>query len=181
MDKLKILINLLILFIFLQSFLFSATVKKTQTVAVKVPQIVLLKKTANPKALIIQAPAIAGTLPANVYDDSTYLQYSTNISVTAKTTRRIITAKLSKAPKLGYKLKLHTPSVTIGCGSGISSANAITLSSTTAQTIVSGIGNCFTGVEPSNGAQLYYSTEINSMPYQGTDNLSVVFTLTSAS
>jgi hypothetical protein len=178
--KLKIISAFLMLNILVQSVSFGATATTTQAVSVTANEICVLGKTGNPSTLTVLAPSIAGTLPSNVTDSSTYLQYSANIPVTNQTFRRTITAQLTSAPTLGYGLKLHTPSVTAGCGTGIASGSAITLSSGTAQAIVTAIGNCATGTSATNGAQLYYATNITSMPYQGTDNLTVTFTLTAA-
>jgi hypothetical protein len=179
-NKMKNLAGVLIILTTFQSMIFGATATQSQSVSVAVPEIVVLAKTGNPSALTIVTPAVAGTLPTNASDSSTYLQYSSNVLVSAPTTKRIITAQLSAAPTLGYGLKLYTPAVTASCGTGISVGSAVTLSSSTAQNIVTQIGNCFTGIGATNGAQLAYVTDITSMPYQGTDSLTVNFTITSA-
>jgi len=160
----------------LQSMVFALSNVANQNVTVTVNPMAVLDYSGDVN-LTIAGPSIAGNLPDNPFDESTYLRYTVNSAV--ETANGVISAKLQEATTLGYDLQLHTPSITSGCGTGIESGSKKTLT-TTAQDVVTGIGICHTGSGATDGAKLYYNTAMTSLPKVGADNLVVVFTLTAA-
>jgi hypothetical protein len=177
--KIKFLLSITVsLFLMLQSFLFSATTK-TQQVNITFGEIAVLADTGNPAGLVIFPPALAGNLPANISEQSTYLQYSSTVIAGQS---RTITAQINTLPTIGgYTLNLSVASINLVTGKGVLGTIQTPVSlSTTAKTILTNIQNCTTGITPTSGANLLYQTNITSMPMQGTDSFVVTFTLTSA-
>ena len=106
-------------------------------------------------------PSIAGSTASNQTNDVTYLQVTTiNAGSSLKNIQVQITGGMIPA---GTLLKVKASPCTIGTGSGTFGSVSVqrTLSSTLSQTLVSGIGSCYTGNELNQGYKLTYSWELD--------------------
>lgn len=129
--------------------------------------------TSSSVSLTIVNPVTPGNQPANPTSTSTYAQYSSTVA--SGVTRRITAARgVIITPPTGCDLRLTATPVS---GQG-TSAGQIVLS-IIAQNIVTGIGGCATGTGATNGAQLAYTLNINTMTsLVASQNRSATITLT---
>lgn len=129
----------------------------TQSVSMKVNEIVVLDVTGDPAQLIITAPTLGGDDPQDASDATTYAQYT---SVVASEATRSLTVEWGggDAAPAGTSLLL---TVTPQDGKGIT-AGQKTVSST-AETVVTGIGSCATGRGASTGAELGYVLQMDTV------------------
>ena len=128
--------------------------------------------TSSSVSLTIVNPVTPGNQPANPTSTSTYAQYSSTVA--SGVTRRITAARGAITPPTGCELRLTATPVS---GQG-TSAGQIVLS-IIAQNIVTGIGGCATGTGATNGANLAYTLQINTMTsLVANQNRSATITLT---
>ena len=148
-----------------------------------IPEIALIRVVdTSAISFTLTAPATPGDKPVEPSaDTSKRLQY-TSILPTGGGTRSV-TAAVDSAVPSGLTLKL-TAGAPGGWGNSGTSDGEINLS-TTAQSIISGIGSCFTGIGGSSGSQLTYDLDIDDSNFEdlteSTTTLTVTFTLTEAS
>lgn len=130
----------------------------TQTMDLNVDEIAVIDVTANPGVMTIVAPATGGETPADVTDDTTFVQYTS--TVTFGTTRSI-TAQMGNmeyAPS-GTQLTLTASGMDDFIGEG-TSAGAVIVDEFFARNIITGITSCATGTGAADGALLTYSLEV---------------------
>jgi len=129
----------------------------TSAVSVSIASFCLMAVTSSSVTLTIANPATPGSVPANATSTSTYAQYSSTVA--SGVTRRVTAAwATGNSAPTGCELRF---TATPGSGQGTSAGQIVV--STTAQNIVTGIEGCATGTGASNGAQLAYTLNINTM------------------
>ena len=124
--------------------------------------------------LVTVAPTNGGEDPVGQTDNSKLLQYTSLIA--SGTTRRVTTEMSVGTAPAGTSLRLVASGVSGNCGTP---QTELTLSST-AQDLISTIGNCATGTG-SNGATLTYTFSVDTVgSLNVTDNslVTILFTLT---
>lgn len=156
----------------------------SHTVTISIPEVALLDlEGGSTITLTPTAPTEAG----NAFDftsatnNSIWVNYS---SVVATGTLRTVTAQISSGSvPTGLLLKVAAGTYT-GAGKGNlgEAGSQITLSST-AQSIITGIGSCYTETGSSKGHQLTYNLVLNSVNdydklVTGDVNVSVTYTIT---
>ena len=154
---------------------FAATGTSNQTASLAVPEIAVIATSGNVSTMTFVAPA-AGVTPADVTDNSTYLEYT---STTNGTATRKISAKLSSATvPAGAALKIVA--VTGGTNEGTAqTAFDLTISD---QDLITGVGTVATGTG-SAGVQVTYTLHVTSMSdldISAASDSTVVFTLAAA-
>jgi hypothetical protein len=98
----------------------------------------------------------AGEPMGNKIDNSTYMQLTTILPIAQS---RKLTAKITAGTlPLGTLLKLTATPCTTGDGN-FGNCSSITLNKTSAQTIITNIGCCYTGNTTTSGYNLVYSFE----------------------
>ena len=152
----------------------SATTANT-AVSVSIASFCLVAVTSSSVNLTIANPATPGAVPFNATSTSTYAQYSSTVA--SGVTRRITAAwATGNSAPTGCELQL---TATPGSGQGTSAGQILV--STTAQNLVTGIGGCATGIGATNGAQLAYTLNINTMTSlvaNESKSATIIFTLT---
>lgn len=146
------------------------------TVTITVNEIAELNVTTSNVALDVTAPTAAGGSPQGDSDATSYLQYTS--TVVSGATRTITAQITSGTVPSGLTLNAEaTASGATNAGSAVS--GGVDLSST-AQTIVSGIGSCATGTGATDGANLTYTLSVDtpSSLVIGSTTLTVTYTLT---
>jgi hypothetical protein len=126
--------------------------------------------------LVLAAPTIGGAAIVAVPSATTYAQY-TSVITSGKT--RILDAAITTGTiPAGTTLQL-TAGTTAGTGNVGITAGQVTLTSTAAS-IVTGIGSCNTGTTATSGTNLSYVlsvSAIGSLVTTATNNITVTFTL----
>jgi len=113
-------------------------------------------------------------------NDDLWINYTSSLA-TGSNNRSVTVQISSGAIPSGVAVTLQ-PSAFSGSGSGITGTpvGPVSLSSTS-QTLISGIGRCFTGNGMNNGHRLNYSLEItnyNSLRFNESSTIQIAFTLT---
>lgn len=128
--------------------------------------------------LVLVAPTTAGSAPPAVTDNTTSLLYTS--TVTNGRSRRI-QAQVTALPA-GTQLEVKVTPATGGGGSrGTTTADWITLSTTTAQDVLTGIGGAYSGTSAATGAVVTYRLGVGSvsaLKAASPTSVSVTFTLT---
>jgi hypothetical protein len=149
----------------------------TVSVGINLPAVALLDvEPAGSVALNFTAPSEAGNiLGSSSANNSKWINISS--AVTTGLTRRV-TAQISGTVPAGVRLRLATAPVSGGAGTRGTPVTPLFLS-TTAQTIVNGIGGGYTGSGPGFGFNLTYSLDIQTynLLKSGTYTFSVLYTL----
>ncbi len=147
------------------------------SVGINLPAVALLDvEPAGSVALNFSAPAEAGNiLGSSSTNNSKWINISS--AVTPGLTRRV-TAQISGTVPAGVRLRLATATVSGGAGTRGTPVTPLFLS-TTAQTIVNGIGGGYTGSGPGSGFNLTYSLDIQTynLLKSGTYTFSILYTL----
>jgi hypothetical protein len=152
-----------------------ASATTAQTVTMQIASISVLGTTGNPTTLVASAPAQGGATPANPTTNTTYAEYTSTVATGITRRLQANWSTADAAPARCSLLLAATPATGTNQGT---SAGHITMSST-ATTIVTGIGSCATGTGATNGAQLAYTLSINTMTsLVAGDNHTVTVTLT---
>ena len=159
------------------------------TVQITIPEVAILDLEASGGTsivLAVTAPTEAG-LPvsfANAVDSTVWINYSSIVGSTTEPSRTV-SAKISAGTVPGGMLLKVTAAADAGNGDGTvgSSAGQITLSGSN-QTVVSGIGSCYTGDGANNGHALYYALELNgaggsyaNIDFDDATTLTVLYTI----
>jgi len=131
--------------------------------------------------LTLVAPPEAGAAIAAAESSSTTLHYTSTVPAGRV---RTIQASLSAAPPAGTTLQVQVtpPTGAPAAGACGSSAGLVTLS-TSAVTVVTGIGACYTGEGATDGATVYYRLSVGNYSQLKSANaasLTVTYTLTDA-
>ena len=170
---------LLFLFIFCTFSLFGLNDSTSHDINLEVNEIVAIDlNNTSTLTLSTIAPVNGGEPITGSTDNSKLLQYTSLVS--AGTTRNI-TANLGLGDTVpaGTSLSLEATNVPANCGS---SSGQITLSSI-AQSIISNIGSCATGIGI-NGAELTYILQVDdmlSLIVGDNQTVTITFTLTDMS
>ncbi len=126
-----------------------------------IPEIAVLDIEPNTNEIILtfDAPIEAGDQLEALSDNTKWINYTS--TVTKGGLLRNITAQISSTQIPGFKLELLVSNYS-GSGKGVfgTPVGAIDLT-TTAQTIISGIGGCYTKTGASSGHRIEYSASIN--------------------
>ncbi len=144
----------------LASFIMAATDIATHDIQITINEIALMRVLTNAQiAFSVGSPATEGDEPVitGTPNNTKYLQYT---SIVNASDRRTITAETSEDIPSGLILKLTASTPSTGKGDKGSSSGEKTLSSS-AQTIISDIGSCYTGIGDSSGSNLSYTLEID--------------------
>lgn len=145
------------------------------TVTVGVPEVAILDiepSASKNISLSFTAPTEAGNaLVAPAANTSLWLNYSSIVA--SGTVKRTITAEIGAAIT-GIDLKLTAGAPANGVGDVGTAGSQITLS-TTAQTILTGIGSCYTTDGVNNGSNLTYEV---ALPVSTTDYNSIFISST---
>lgn len=145
------------------------------TVTVGVPEVAILDiepSASKNISLSFTAPTEAGnSLVAPAANTSLWLNYSSIVA--SGTVKRTITAEIGAAIT-GIDLKLTAGAPANGVGDVGTAGSQITLS-TTAQTILTGIGSCYTTDGVNNGSNLTYEV---ALPVSTTDYNSIFISST---
>lgn len=180
---------------FLLAFLINASVwaqdgsNDQQTVQIVIPEVAIIDLEAvsgTSITLSVDAPTEAGAPVsfANAVDSSVWLNYSSIIGSHTEATRAISARISSGSVPSGMKLVV-VASNDAGNGDGKlgSSSGEVTLSSIN-QTVVSGIGSCYTGTGASNGRRLKYQLKLNeaggsyaSIDFDESTTLTITYTI----
>lgn len=153
------------LFLAATLILFSAVLASAQTdtashtVTMTVNAIAVLDITGGNINLIIEAPGTGGQTPSNDTDTTCRLQYTTTVASSLTRTITVAWGGSDAAPA-GTSLRVQVaPSGQTNEGS---TAGQRTISSS-AQTVITGIGSCATGTSGSSGALLTYTLSVDTM------------------
>ncbi len=159
---------------------FAASSTTNHQVQLNVPEVVLIGlNDATTITLNVVAPAQGGLPPTGQTDATKVLRYT---AVNATGTNRNITVNWggADAAPAGTSLHVQAMAVTGGCGT----AGVDRTISAVAQTIVTAIPSCVTGIVGANGASLTYSLivdTVGSLVVGDNHLVTVTFTLTDAS
>ena len=181
MRKLSIVLLTAVLLLWLAGMetAFSASDTASHSVTMIVNEIALigLNNTA-PITLEMGTSTSTGEAPRDVTDNGKLLQYTSLVPDGA--TRSIIAAwGASDVAPAGTSLKLQSTSVPADCGTA---ASQITISGT-AQSIITNIGSCATGVGV-NGAELTYTLSVDDftqLTASDSKTVTITYTLIDAS
>ena len=156
----------------------------SHSISIQIPEVALLDLEGSSSiTLAPTAPTEAGAAFdfSSATDNSIWVNYS---SVVASGAHRSVTAAItSGSVPTGLLLKVAAASYS-GSGKGTTGTTAGTVTlSATAQSVVTGIGSCYTGNGESNGHNLVYSLELNSANdydklVQDNTSITVTYTLT---
>lgn len=127
---------------------------------ITISDIHLVHVTGDPTSFVVSDSGIAAGAAPNITgaDSTSKLQYT---SIVTDTYSRTITAALGAAESVPTGLTLTLVAVApTGTGTVGSAADAITLTDTGAQAIITAIGSCYTGAEVGDGVQLTYTLAI---------------------
>ena len=126
-----------------------------------IPEIALLDIEPNTNEVILtfDVPIEAGEQPEALSDNTKWINYTS--TVTKSGSLKNITAQIISAQIPGFTLELLVSNYS-GRGMGVfgTPVGAIDLT-TTAQTIITGIGGCYTDTGASSGHNLEYNVSIN--------------------
>ena len=133
------------------------------TVAISIPEVAILDLEGSTSvSLSVEAPTEAGEAVdfSDAKDSSVWINYSSIVG--ASETSRTVSAKISNNSVPSGMLLKVTAGSDAGNGDGTmgSSSGQITLTSSD-QTVISGIGSCYTADGANNGHQLAYSLELD--------------------
>lgn len=149
----------------------------SHTVTMQVADMAVLNLVGGNITLSIAAPGTGGQQPADDTDATCYLQYTATVPSAQTRTITVAWGGADSAPA-GCSLRVTaTPSGTAGEGS---TAGQRTISSS-AQTVVTGIGSCYTGTGGTDGANLSYVltvTDPASLVSGDSEVATVTYTLT---
>ena len=149
----------------------------SQSVSMRVNEIVVLDVTANPAQLVITAPTNGGDEPQDASDDTTYAQYTSVVASGASRSLTVEWGGTDAAPAGTSLLLTVTPQT--GGNRGTTSGQKTVSSS--AETVITGIGSCATGRGASTGAQLGYVLQVDtvtSLVAGETQSATITLTLT---
>lgn len=132
-------------------------------VAILIPEVAILDvEGGNNISLSVKPPTEAGDAVdfSEATDNSTWLNYSSVVGTSE--TVRSVSARITKNSIPGGMILKVIASADAGNGDGTlgSSSGNVTLTSTN-QTVISGIGSCYTGDGLNNGHNLTYSLELD--------------------
>ncbi len=145
----------------------AASASDTHDVTIQIQEIVAMEVTGGNVTLIISAVSDPGALPDAVTDNSTALDWTSNVS----SGTRSITAALDSAYSAGIVLKI---TLSAPAGTNGSTAGQITLG-TSAQNVFTGITN-----ENCVNATLTYEASLTQMVAPASETRTVTYTLTDA-
>ncbi len=150
-----------------RSSVMAASASDTHDVTIQIQEIVALEVTGGNVSLTISAVSDPGALPDAVTDNSTALDWTSNVS----SGTRSITAALDSAYSAGIVLKV---ALSAPAGTNGSSAGQITLGT--------GAQNVFTGITNENcvDATLTYEASLTQMVAPTSETRTVTYTLTDA-
>jgi hypothetical protein len=164
--------------LFLVQYAISDDDTATDALTMTVDEIAVLDVSGTLSTLTVTAPDGGGEEPIGDTDANTYLQYTSTVE---SGDERSVSAELTTdehAPS-GCLLQLRA---TIGSGDGEgTSAGIKTITSTSAQTIITGITSCATGTGLTSGARLTYTLVVDDpteLVANETEIVTVLFTLT---
>ena len=143
-----------------------------------VSPVMALHATGSPSLLHLQAPAAGGAVPSGGVDSTTYLLYTATAA--AAGTHRITVALGAPLPA-GVRLQLQATAPASNAVGALGSPAAPVALSTTPQSLITGIGPCYTGVSPGDGARLSYQLSVaNWASYRAfaATSVTVTFTMT---
>ena len=152
---------------------FAATATTTQIVDITISEVVAIA--VNPAGNIALGTVIptAGDPVGGDSDASTYLQYTVATSAACW-----ISARLNAAMPAGTELHLVAVIGSAGGGGSQGTATAERTLTTSDQTIITAIANCYTGSAATEGANVTYSLVITGGPAPVVTSRTVTLTLT---
>jgi len=145
------------------------------------PEIALLDIEPNTNDIILEfdAPAEPGNELTPIAGDTKWINYTATLALAG--TPKIITAQIASSTNIpGLNIELVVSSYN-GNGKGVlgTSVGSINLS-TTAQTIISGIGGCFTRSGANKGHEVEYNATISDysiFEVPTTPNMEIIYTI----
>lgn len=147
-----------------------------------IPEITLIDIEPNTSDIVLEfeAPSEPGDQLNSVQGDTKWINYTSTQSITG--TYKEITAQISSETNIPGLTVILAVSSYNGRGEGDlgSSVGKIELS-TTAQTIISGIGGCYTKSGKNNGHEIEYSAEISdysSLEIPTNTSMDIIYTIT---
>lgn len=133
------------------------------TVSISIPEVAILDLEGSTSvSLSVDAPTEAGEAVdfSNAKDSSVWINYSSIVG-TSETSRNVSAQISNNSVPNGMLLKV-TAASDAGNGDGTMGTSAGTVTLTSAnQTVISGIGSCYTGDGANNGHNLAYSLELD--------------------
>ena len=150
----------------------------TMVINATVSPVLSVHATGVPSGLSLQSPSTGGAVPAGGADSSTYLLYTS--SVASAGTHRVTVALGAPLPT-GVTLKLQASAPAGDKVGTVGTPSAALTLSTTAQSLITGIGACYTGTSAGDGAQLSYHLAVATWAsYKAftASNTTITFTMT---
>ena len=173
----------IVLFIFLlctANIYFSQT-QSTNNVYFTIPEIAILNIEPNTNDIILEfeAPTDPGDELTPIGGDTKWLNYTATLALGG--TPKIITAQVSASTNIpGLKIELIISKYS-GNGKGVFGTSVGTINlSPTAQTIISGIGGCFTRNGANRGHEIEYNASIDDysiFEIPVTPSMDVIYTI----
>ena len=176
--KHKIFIFLVIALIF-ANCIFSQT-QSSHNIYFSIPEIALLDIEPNTSDVILtfDVPIEAGDQPEALSDNTKWINYTS--TVTKSGPLKNITAQIVSTQIPGFNLGLFVYNYS-GRGEGVFGIPVGVIDLTTiAQTIISGIGGCYTNTGASSGHRLEYNASIDNytvFELPATPNIDILFTI----
>lgn len=168
------------LFISLITNLSFSQIQDVHNLYFTIPEIALLdiEPNANDVILTFDVPVEAGDQPEALSDNTKWINYTSTIIKGGSL--KNITAQLISTQIPGFKLELLVSNYS-GRGKGVfgTPVGAIDLT-TTAQTIINGIGGCYTKTGANSGHNLEYNVSIidySIIEIPATPNIDIIFTI----
>ena len=155
------------------------------TVTITIPEVALLDiELAASKnfSMLFVAPTEAGLgITAPAADASLWLNYSSIVTAAAPDNIRTVSVKSSTTiPGVGIAVTAGTPVMATGAGTGGTAGAAVTLT-VSDQTVITGIGSCYTGDGAGKGSNVSYAISAAPAAYAllvaGSTIVTVTYTL----
>lgn len=171
---------LLVLATLMINISFSQT-QSMHNVYFNLPEIALLDIEPNTNSIILEfaAPTEPGNKLTPIAGDTKWINYSATLALAG--TPKIITAQIASSTNIsGFNIELVVSSYQ-GNGKGVlgTSVGSVNLS-TTAQTIISGIGGCFTRNGANRGHEVQYNATIGDysiFEIPTTPSMEIIYTI----
>ncbi|MDP4276361.1 MAG: hypothetical protein Q8914_01890 [Bacteroidota bacterium] len=159
----KWMISLLFVYPLLHSGPLEAQVLASDVFTVNVQDVCLIR--LNPVTTINMSmlASVAGQSMDAVSNSSIYLQI-TSIAPTSQTRKIAVIISAGTVPA-GTLLKLTPGTCTSGAGTRGNPSSTITLNKTANQTLIDGIGSCYTGTATGSGFNLTYTWQVDQANY----------------
>jgi hypothetical protein len=165
--------------------IFADDTKGAHSVSINIPEVALLDLEGG-TAVVLEptAPTEAGDAFTftNATDQSTWVNYSSIVA--SGNTRTVSAAITTGTVPTGLALKVTAANAVAANGKGrLGTAQGQITLSATAQSIITGIGSCYTGNGQNSGSNLTYALELTSTDnydelVQANTSITITYTLT---